>query len=229
MQFEFTPRVVARFWTKVDMAGPVPAHRPELGSCWLWVAGTTHNGYGNFSLGWNGPQVRAHRFSWALHFGHIPDGSQVLHACDVRRCVNPAHLWLGTNLDNRRDMTQKGRAAKGTASGMYTHPERRTYGSRNGAFTHPERIPRGEGRPQARLTECAVRVMRREYAKGLATRVQLAARHQVSDRTISDALTGRTWSHIANPYAAAIAERSRHERATALRTRHSAPPSLPQS
>lgn len=52
----------------------------------------------------------AHRISWLIHRGPIPSGMLVLHSCDVRRCVNPKHLFLGTQLDNLRDMATKGRA-----------------------------------------------------------------------------------------------------------------------
>ena len=79
---------------------------PETG-CWLWERATTHNGYGQISIG--GKIMIAHRYSWELHGGHIPDGLCVLHKCDVRCCVNPDHLWLGTQKDNSQDALKKGR------------------------------------------------------------------------------------------------------------------------
>lgn len=93
-----------RFMKKVE---PVP----EAG-CWLWTGSLFYNGYGQVHH-LNRP-VGAHRLSWLFHKGAIPDDMQVLHRCDVRSCVNPDHLWLGTHGDNMRDMVRKGRNPKGT-------------------------------------------------------------------------------------------------------------------
>ena len=87
-----------RFWRKVDKSG----------ECWLWQGATyCRMHYGCLGIG--GRTTRAHRFSWELHNGPIPDGLCVLHRCDVPRCVNPDHLFLGTKLDNMKDRTAKGR------------------------------------------------------------------------------------------------------------------------
>lgn len=67
-------------------------------------------GYGSFTLdGSLGESVAAHRFSWELHFGEVPDGMYVLHKCDNPPCVRPDHLFLGTQSDNMYDMWDKGR------------------------------------------------------------------------------------------------------------------------
>lgn len=94
-----------RFWNMVDKNGPIPPHRPKLGKCWLMPC--------HF---WTGDKLMlAHRFSWQLHFGDIPNSMLVLHKCDCgtfkskRVCVNPHHLWLGTHADNNRDCFAKGR------------------------------------------------------------------------------------------------------------------------
>jgi len=104
--------VAARFWPKVNKKGPVPAHCHELGPCWVWTAGTNRQGYGQIMCagprGWC-PQ-KAHRISWLLHHGTMPELC-VLHACDNPRCVRPDHLFLGTVEDNNRDMRNKGRTA----------------------------------------------------------------------------------------------------------------------
>lgn len=79
--------------------------------CWLWTKSTNKYGYGIISD--SGKGIRAHRLSWVLHNGPIPEGLFVLHHCDVRLCVRPDHLFLGTHQDNRADCVGKGRQARG--------------------------------------------------------------------------------------------------------------------
>lgn len=74
--------------------------------CWLWEGPVNHAGYGRLE------NDRAHRISFRLFVGEIPDGLCVLHKCDVRLCVNPEHLFLGTLADNMIDRTVKGKSAK---------------------------------------------------------------------------------------------------------------------
>jgi HNH endonuclease len=106
---------IVRFWAKVNKDGPIPKHCPELGACWLWTASLRNKGYGAFSYRYAGQcvQARAHRFSWELAYGAIPDGLCVLHRCDTPACVNPHHLWIGTKAENNADMQQKGRKVSG--------------------------------------------------------------------------------------------------------------------
>ncbi len=93
----------------------------EPGGCWVWMAAININGYGAISVGSttdNSDHMEgAHRISYELHRGPIPEGIHVLHKCDVRLCVRPDHLFLGAQLDNMRDMAAKGRSACGEKNG----------------------------------------------------------------------------------------------------------------
>lgn len=100
-----------RFWPKVAVAGP--------NDCWEWLA-FKEDGYGRIDATNGGTKkqiVGAHRVSYEIAHGAIPDGLTVLHACDNRGCVNPAHLSLGTNADNNLDRDTKGRTARGEQNG----------------------------------------------------------------------------------------------------------------
>lgn len=96
--------VEERFWTKVA-AGP--------NGCIIWTASVRgSNGYGATSV--NGKNRMAHRVAWELTRGPIPEGVQVNHRCDVPRCVNPEHLYLGSHADNMQDKTERGRGVRGS-------------------------------------------------------------------------------------------------------------------
>ena len=83
---------------------------PNTG-CWLWTGALSPTDYGLFRAG--GAHYRAHRASWEIHHGPIPASMSVCHRCDVRACVNPAHLWLGSHLENMHDRSSKGRTLRG--------------------------------------------------------------------------------------------------------------------
>lgn len=134
-------------------------------SCWQWTGRMTRDGYGAFWF-W-GRMTKAHRVAWALENGSIPDGLCVLHQCDNRACVNPGHLFLGTQADNQRDMIQKGRSRKA----------------------------RGERHGRARLTESDVQEIRGLLGDGMTLRA-VAARFGVSVTTIHDLKTGKTWAWL---------------------------------
>ena len=91
---------IPRFWRKVEKLGPK--------DCWTWTAGRFKRGYGAFAYDGKQPGY-AHRFSYELHYGPIPDGMVVMHTCDNRQCVNPRHLRLASQGDNIRDSVAKDR------------------------------------------------------------------------------------------------------------------------
>ena len=88
-----------RFWDKVAIAGP--------DDCWEWQASFHTTGYGQIK--YNRKKWKAHRISWILTNGEIPNTLCVLHKCDNPKCVNPNHLFLGTLKENTQDMLKKNR------------------------------------------------------------------------------------------------------------------------
>ncbi|OHS09327.1 hypothetical protein HMPREF3289_01280 [Pseudomonas sp. HMSC75E02] len=166
-------RAAERFWSKVDKSG----------DCWIWTAATDRKGYGKFSVGparnpdgsRRNSMVGAHRFSYELANGPIPDhasfhGLCVLHQCDNPRCVNPAHLFLGTNEENVKDMDLKGRRIT--------------------------KAKRGSAHAQAVLTEQKVREIHARYRAGGISQAALAAEYGVCLATINHIMTGRLWAHL---------------------------------
>ena len=149
---------------------------PEPNSgCWLWMRNINSYGYGNlYGRNQAGKAVNyaAHRVSYELHCGPIPQGMVVCHRCDVRSCVNPAHLFVGTQGDNVRDCIQKGRKA-------------------------PLRpFSCGEDGINAKLTEGDVRAIRHARASG-RTLVSIAAEFGVDHTSVSLIARRKTWAHVA--------------------------------
>ncbi len=102
MAKQLNPRALVpleqRFWPKVE----------KTGTCWVWQGATDSHGYGQIHEEPRG-HSQAHRVSWELAYGPIPEGLDVLHCCDNPPCVRPTHLFLGTQLDNNLDAINKGR------------------------------------------------------------------------------------------------------------------------
>ena len=148
--------------------GKVGADGAPLNSpCWEWQAYRNKDGYGQFEFT-NGKKGGAHRIS-AFLAGIVPsissvsDDDQALHHCDNRGCVNPAHLYKGSDDDNRRDKMSKGRQAKGEENG------------------------------QSKLTWNQAATIRKRYAAGNTTQQQLADEYGVTHSVISDIISNEGW------------------------------------
>lgn len=177
----FAGRSVAdRFWEKVNKNGPIPEQCPELGPCWVFTSSPNEQGYCSF---WDGVRpVRAHRFSYELHYGVSLGELDACHKCDNPPCVNPLHLFPGTNADNNRDRDAKGRTKVAT-------------GDASGARVHPERRPRGERHGCAKLTEAQVIKIRQSVAEGESRRL-LAELFGIDRSTVNYIVSGKLWKHL---------------------------------
>ncbi len=154
------------------------------------MASRDADGYGRFWDGTfkpNGQQVMtpASRWSYAHLVGDIPESHHVLHRCDNPPCVNPAHLFTGTNADNMADRDAKGR-----------HGGWKTAGDSNGSRRHPDRMPRGERHAQAKLTADEVLQIRARYAEGNVYQRVLAVEFGVEQTLISAIVRRKIWRHI---------------------------------
>lgn len=137
--------------------------------CWYWTGAPNAKGYGtlNVRFGDQAKNLRAHRVSYWLHKGDIPDDLMVCHSCDNRLCCNPSHLFLGSALDNNRDSSQKGR-------------RKHLIGSRTSC---------------AKFTEDEVKHIL--TLKGQASATEIAKHYHVHRSTISHIWLGTNWKHVA--------------------------------
>lgn len=136
--------------------------------CWEWIGCKNSDGYGSFKI--NNKTYSSHRVSYALFIGDIPDRMLVCHSCDNPNCVNPAHLWLGTNKDNVTDMYNKGRQ------------------SHVGA-------PKGENHWSHKLTEQKIYQIHKMIEQGHAQR-KIAKMFEISESTVSYIKSNLRWKHI---------------------------------
>lgn len=136
--------------------------------CWKWTASKYHDGYGIFRKG--SKIHRAHRISYEIFIGEIPDDMLVCHHCDNPACVKPSHLFLGTIQDNIQDKCDKGRASGGSL--------------------------KGEDSPSHKFTEDIVKNIRLLYATGKFSYSKLSKKFGVSKPTVKDMVKRRTWRHI---------------------------------
>jgi len=149
-----------RFFEKFQIGAP--------DECWEWTR-ANNKGYGSI---WDNDKNRmeeAHRVSWEIHRGPVPEGVCVLHNCDNPPCVNPNHLFLGTKSDNSKDMYSKGR--------------------------HNVAYLKGEQHPMSKLTTADVLALRARREAG-ASKHELAAEFLITPDTAWEIYTRRTWRHV---------------------------------
>lgn len=158
-----------RFWAKVNKVGPI---QPNMTTrCWTWTDHVNEDGYGKIHSGKDKVYTMksAHRVSWLLHFGSLPQKPIcVLHKCDNPTCVNPDHLYLGTQKDNAKDRNSRGHG----------------------------HIPKGIKNGRAKLSEDDVRAIRQRYEYRKFSFQKLADLYGVSTTMINDIVYYRSWKHI---------------------------------
>jgi len=155
-QVSLTAKDIARFWSRVP--------RLDSSKCWNWAGCLDSNGYGVMSI--KNQAKRAHRVSFMIHYGSTRGGMHVLHRCDNPACVNPSHLFEGTNTDNVADMVDK------------------------------ERNPRGETCGLSRFSESQILEIRSKYVKNVYGMKRLAREFGTCQSTINKILKRRTWKHV---------------------------------
>ena len=159
--FNISPADVPRFWAKVEKKGP--------DECWLWKAGSKAEGYGMFWV--DGKTRKASRVAYTIEKGKIPDdgthhGTCVCHKCDNPACCNPAHLFLGTTMDNTADRHAKGRSTRGGTNG------------------------------NSKLIEAQVIEIRALYAAGGISMRKVALKFNVDTGLVHLIVKRRIWKHV---------------------------------
>lgn len=160
-----------KFWDKVDKISC-----PN--GCWLWTGKLFTSGYGRHVV--IRKNFRAHRIAFVLSGRDFRNGSLVLHGCRKRHCVNPAHLYSGTQKRNCADMERDGTVRRGDKNPIRQHPE----------------LVKGESNGNARLTESIVRQMRLMRSGDQASYVQLGRRFGVSAVHAAYICKRKNWKHV---------------------------------
>jgi len=164
---------MGKYWTR-DLSGKKnPRYRPALirfwekvnktQTCWLWTACKDSWGYGEFR--YKGKNIKASRFSYQLHYGKIPKNKFVLHTCDNPSCVNPGHLWLGTQSDNMKDMAIKKR-----------------------------QLYKGEDNKNSKLTKVDIEKIRNLYKNTNLTKADIGRLFSISDVHAGRIINNKIWN-----------------------------------
>lgn len=180
---EEDPETLQNFWSAIDKNGREPQtiiYKDLQGPCWRWKKCLNKAGYGRIG-GVN--RMLAHRFSWLIHYGKIPDGMEVCHKCNNPECVRPDHLYVGTHGDNVRQSIVEGRLVR----------------------------DRGEQHSVSVLTEEIVVSLRRLYSSGNST-TELSATFGLDAGTIYQCIVGKTWKHVPGSVKARTIQEARNLR-----------------
>lgn len=146
--------------------------------CWIWIGVSDSRNYGHIDFGYG--TLSAHRVSYALQVGDIPENLYVCHRCDTPECVNPSHLFLGDAKANAEDCKQKGRNARGASHFSQRSPEKRVKGEKNG---------------MAKLTEEKVKRIRFLAAKDF-TYKEIARMEGIVKSNVHFIVSRQTWKHV---------------------------------
>jgi hypothetical protein len=158
---ELSAENINNFWNKVG--------KDSSNDCWPWTGAIHNPGYGKASIG-HQKSIGAHRVSYILAYGQIPDGLFVCHRCDNRACVNPNHLFLGTPSDNTHDMDTKGRRIT---------PDHH-----------------GENNPAAKINSEIAQIIRKRYNAGGVTMKQLGKEFGITGAQVRHIVRGFHWSTV---------------------------------
>lgn len=159
-----------RFWSSVDKTVDT--------DCWIWRSDRSSFGHGRFLF--LGQRTQAHRYAYELEYGTIPDGLVLCHKCDVPECVNPSHMFVGTQKDNIQDCVRKGRWPVGQ-----TH----------WCSGKPELVKRGERAGNSKLSETQVAEIYRLCCSG-SNYSDVAALFGINRATAVQIHRGKTWNHV---------------------------------
>lgn len=151
---------IDRFYNKIK--------KSKDNDCWIWTGWIMKNslGYGGFY--YKEKDTTAHRASYMIHKGDVPNGMCVCHTCDNPKCVNPDHLWLGTYQDNMDDMKRKKR----------------------------HNCLKGEKVLKHKLKQSEVKVIRFAYKMGFSNQYQLSKLYNISQSVISEIINRKAWKHV---------------------------------